>query len=184
MYALVDEENEVNLKLLNLARSGNGVRRFHTLTNVITPETVGHHTAGVIGIIFCLYGQKPPLELVELALYHDSGEYITGDAPATAKWDFPAISEAMDASEAEVLGAVGWMPKFSEEHCHVLKFADLMDLCFKAQSEALCGNQEMKTVLNNGLQAAATLCDEKLADFPNARVFLSMFLKESSVVSE
>jgi 5'-deoxynucleotidase YfbR-like HD superfamily hydrolase len=88
----------MNLKLFNLARSANGVRRYHTVTNVITPETVGHHTSGVIGILFCIYDQEPSLRLIEAALYHDTPEYITGDTPATAKWDFPDLNLALDTA--------------------------------------------------------------------------------------
>lgn len=176
---MAHEESEVNIKLLNLARSGNGVRRYHTVHNPGTVETVGHHTAGVIGILFCLYNQKPPIELIEAALYHDSSECVMGDIPATAKWDFPDMELALEVAEVDIMKAAGYVPKLELEQVFVLKFADLMDLCFKCSQEALAGNREMHAVFHNGLVAAGNLLRENLKEFKNAHDLFNTFLEDT-----
>lgn len=174
----------MNLKLLTLARSANGVKRYHTVTNVLTPETVGHHTCGVIGILFAVYDQKPPLRLIEAALYHDTPEYITGDTPATAKWDFPAISDALTDAEAEVTGSVGYLITLSPTELMALKFADTMDLVMKCRMEAKLGNPEMHAIMLNGIQFMGNLIREQLPEFANVHNLYTAFLQEMQDESE
>jgi len=174
----------MNLKLLTLARSANGVKRYHTVTNVNTPETVGHHTCGVIGILFAIYDQKPPLKLIEAALYHDTPEYVTGDTPATAKWDFPAISDALTDAEAEVTGAVGYLINLLPSELMALKFADIMDLIFKCRMESQLGNREMHAIMLNGIQFTGNLLREQMPEFNNAHNMFTAFLQEMQDESE
>lgn len=169
----------MNVKLLNLARSANGVRRYHTLTNVLTPETVGHHTCGVIGILFAIYDQKPSINLIEAALYHDTPEYITGDTPATAKWDFPSIKMSLDAAELEVTNAVGHVINLTAEEAVALKFADMMDLVFKTTGEARLGNPEMRQIMINGVEYLGEMLRDQMPEFVNAHTLFEEFLKET-----
>jgi 5'-deoxynucleotidase YfbR-like HD superfamily hydrolase len=78
------------------------VRRYHTTGHVSRDETVGHHTANVMAILFYLYDDGPPLLLLKAALHHDATELATGDIPATAKWAHPGLAEALLKAEKEV----------------------------------------------------------------------------------
>lgn len=167
----------MNLPLFQLALNGFGVRRFHTIPHVVTQETVGHHTAGVMAIIFCLYDQDPPLRLVRAALYHDVSEWVTGDIPATAKWDFPALKEASERAEEEVMGAAGLELVLDLEEAHVLKFADMLSLVIKAHDEVLCGNSFMLVVRRNGIEACLSMLHDTLSEFRNAHDLFETLLE-------
>jgi len=154
----------MNHKLLELAHAGFAVRRFHTVPVVVTTETVGHHTASVLAIIFAMYNESPPMALVRAALYHDIAEAITGDIPATAKWDFPALSGNLYAAEAEIAEAAGADFDLPLELAPVLKFADMMSLMYKAKMEVLSGNQGFIPIYENGLRYCTKLLENELRD--------------------
>jgi 5'-deoxynucleotidase YfbR-like HD superfamily hydrolase len=127
------------------------IRRFHTITHVAMEETVGQHTANLINMLIFLYDELPPKVLLR-ALYHDAPELITGDLPAPAKWLSKELSAAIDVMEARVQRDMELfnepMSEFDEA---MLKYADMMDLCFKAVEEISVGNQLFFPLLMRGL---------------------------------
>lgn len=73
------------------------VRRYHTTpTEVI--QTNADHSWGVAVLLVQLH-PDPSKELLIEALLHDTGEYIVGDIPATAKWTSPELKEVAHIAE-------------------------------------------------------------------------------------
>lgn len=163
---------------LNFAHQGFAVRRFHTVPTVHNVETVGHHTAEVIAIIFALYDDTPPVALVRQALYHDAAEAITGDVPATAKWDFPKIKEALDEAEVEIEMAAGGSYALDEGEWAVLKFADMFSLVVKATDELRTNNRYFATVYVNGKEYCEKLLANELVNFLPAHDLFNSYMKE------
>ena len=91
----------------NLYRSG-FVRRYHTHPTLgAHGQTNGHHQWGVAALIVALH-PNPSRELLMAALFHDAGEYLTGDLPYSFKMFFPKVYEAVSREEeaecADMLG--------------------------------------------------------------------------------
>lgn len=139
------------------------VRRYHTVGHVHMEERVGHHTANVIAIIFFLFEDSPPLYLIRHALHHDIPELATGDLPATAKWRNPELAKAAEKVEAEVVEAMGLEDSpLDPLHRDLLKYADMMDLCFKSVEEMALGNEAFSYILFNGLVVCRSLLEGTL----------------------
>jgi 5'-deoxynucleotidase YfbR-like HD superfamily hydrolase len=157
------------LNTLLQSRDGFYVKRFHTV-NLNIPETVGHHTCNVIAILFYLYDNKPPLEVIHIALHHDVPELILGDIPATAKWGHPRLQEAFSEAEklvAENMGLANYQLK--EADAWIIKYADVMDLCFKSIEELATGNAPFANILTNGLKFCASLVEGPLRDHERSK---------------
>jgi 5'-deoxynucleotidase YfbR-like HD superfamily hydrolase len=128
-------------------------------------ERVGHHTANVVAIIFYLFDDHPPLYLVRAALHHDIPELVTGDLPATAKWRHPELAKAAERVEQEVIKEMGLdATEMDPFHRDILKYADMMDLCFKSVEELALGNDAFFQVLFNGLVYVRGLLAGSLAN--------------------
>ena len=139
------------------------VKRYHTVGHVAHEETVGHHTCNVMAILFYLFDDHPPLYLVRHALHHDAAELVTGDIPATAKWRFPDLAKAAEAAEREVSEAASLENTQLESlHRDILKYADIMDLCFKSVEEIASGNLPFSNILSNGVTYARALLEGSL----------------------
>ena len=160
-----DSEAAVDpLNTLLQSRDGFYVKRYHTV-NLNVPETVGHHTCNVIAILFYLYEDKPPLEVIHIALHHDVPELILGDIPATAKWGHPRLQEAFAEAEKLVAANMGLANyQISERDAWIIKYADVMDICFKSIEELASGNAPFSNVLTNGLKFCASLAEGPLRD--------------------
>lgn len=128
------------------------VKRYHTVGYLSREETVGHHTANVLAILFHLFDDAPPLYLIKAALHHDAAELATGDVPATTKWAYPALAELLTKIESEVHERQGLArDPIPEEHAVLLKYADMMDLCFKGLEEMAAGNDVFAPIFSRGL---------------------------------
>ena len=140
--------NEKQWKLLLALRAGNRIRRFHT-EPMAQEETVGHHTAGVLGLLTSIYYPAfPPSHLMVYALMHDTGEQWTGDVPANAKWLNPDLKEVLDATEIAGYKANGLaMPVIDAELQGELKFCDSMDCVLKCTEELAQGNTNALHIL-------------------------------------
>jgi 5'-deoxynucleotidase YfbR-like HD superfamily hydrolase len=129
------------------------IRRFHTIGHIHKEETVGHHTANVLAFLFYLYDDVPPLYLVKACLHHDVAELATGDIPATAKWQHSDLAQVLTRIEHGVKERHNlYSAEIEEPHASLLKFADMLDLCFKSVEELAVGNDPFHVVLFNGLQ--------------------------------
>ena len=151
------------------------VRRYHTVGHVHKEETLGHHTANVVAIIFFLFDDHPPLFLIRHALHHDVPELATGDIPATTKWQHPEIAKSLEAAEAAVIENMGLENTPLEPlHRDLLKFADMMDLCFKSVEELAVGNDAFTHILYNGLVYVRALLADGLKDHVRAHALYRM----------
>jgi 5'-deoxynucleotidase YfbR-like HD superfamily hydrolase len=131
---------------IQMVRSGNKVRRFHTV-DLLVPETVGHHSANVA--LICAYlVEFPSLNLIMAALHHDLTEQWTGDVPATAKWESQKLKDTLTEIENKY-DFCRW--KLTEGDYAILKWADMLDLCYKCVDEMKLGNSTVSPILNRGL---------------------------------
>ena len=151
------------------------VRRYHTVGHVHMEERVGYHTANVMAILFFLFDDHPPLYLLRHALHHDVPELATGDLPATTKWRHPELAKAVEKVEEELIEAMQLENHPLEPlHRDLLKFADMMDLCFKSVEEMSVGNEAFQKILFNGLVYIHGLLEGSLRSWPQAHIMLHL----------
>jgi 5'-deoxynucleotidase YfbR-like HD superfamily hydrolase len=132
--------------MIRYIRDGMRVRRYHTVDMNVT-ETVGHHSANVAMLCQVLHPTCRK-ELLLAALTHDLTEQFTGDIPATAKWDSPALGYALNDLEERHDRFPTDLTVFE---LSVLKQADMLDLCFKCAEEVRMGNGFAATILARGV---------------------------------
>ena len=152
------------------------IRRYHTMMHVSMTETVGHHTCNVIGILFHLYNDNPPIHVIRAALHHDVPEIATGDIPATAKWGSSELRSACDKMEAEMSESLHLTTLTDPAEISMLKFADMMDLCFKSVEEVASGNEPFYQVLTRGLYYILNQLDGPLKSSKEAHGLLARLL--------
>jgi 5'-deoxynucleotidase YfbR-like HD superfamily hydrolase len=144
------------------------VRRYHT-ENVIHDETVGEHTAGVLGLCLVLTNGKATRNLLLHALFHDFGEKYTGDVPFPFKRDHPEIKEKFDAAEDQYLSQANiQLPQITEDEKKIMKAADMFQLCFKAKRELAMGNSLALPILENGVSYL------RMLQWPSGTVFSNL----------
>jgi 5'-deoxynucleotidase YfbR-like HD superfamily hydrolase len=159
----------MDLKTLMYLREANHVKRYHTVAYTAIEDTVGHHTNNVVGLLFFLFDDAPPLGVISNALYHDVLELLTGDIPATAKWTDEQFAAALTKFEDKLAKNLGFpAAKMTDREGYLLKFADIMDLCFKCVDEIMVGNQAYFSVLINGLGFSRHLLKSHLKDHVRA----------------
>lgn len=139
---------------LNLILAGFGVQRWHTNEYVIKRETVGHHTARALALLFYLYDDNPSIKAVKCVLHHDVTEYFTGDTPAQAKWEWPSLKINLERIEDEVArlnNLSDWALEQGEYWA--VKFVDVTDAALKALDEMVAGNVHFAVILARLLAA-------------------------------
>lgn len=139
--------------VLKATRAGNSVTRWHT-RRMHKYETVGEHTANVLAIVFALCGSvSPSPELIGATLLHDTAEQWTGDVPATAKWAMPVLKTHLDELEVRMMTEnMLHMPKINDEEKLILKWADMLDLCYTCLGELEMGNRAISEVFDRGVE--------------------------------
>lgn len=147
-------------------REAFNVRRYHTVGFVAQEDTVGKHTANVVAMLFYMYDDNPPIEVIRYALHHDVPELATGDIPATAKWRSPVLKKALDEIEEGVRERQGLMATLPEADMNMVKFADMMELCFKSVEEMMFGNEAFGIILANGLNFCLGMMQNELKGNP------------------
>lgn len=109
------------------------------------------------GIAYVLTGGMASAELLMLCLLHDGAEQHVGDAPATAKWDYPFFAGALKQAELHALERLAMyahqkvFAEASENDFLILKWADMIDLCLKCIDEIELGNSSMRRILGTGI---------------------------------
>lgn len=159
---------------LMLIRDGFLVRRYHTVGHLVREETVGHHTANVIALLFFLFDDEPPLEVIKYALHHDVAEAITGDVPATAKWEEPALAKVLAEMEKKIHQNNDLSLELPPHLEPIFKFADMADLCLKCVDEMVSGNQFFAEMLGRGMIYLRGLLKGALADHRAAQEVFKM----------
>jgi len=131
-------------------RIGGRVKRWHTI-QTLKEETVAQHTYGVIAMLVDLCNGKPSNKLLMAALFHDIAEQYTGDIPATTKWNYPEIATAVKNAELDIETRMGAVLELTTEEIHLLKAADMLDLCWFCLEERALGNKNVVEVFERGL---------------------------------
>lgn len=124
--------NQDTQKVLTTLEAGE-VLRYHAAPSV-TPETIAQHSWGVAVITLSLMGlpfyshEVRPLTIE--ALGHDTGEYHTGDIPATFKWACPRVKTECEQEEQSFRNSKTVLPVQtldSREHLFIHKAADMLE---------------------------------------------------------
>jgi 5'-deoxynucleotidase YfbR-like HD superfamily hydrolase len=120
------------------------VLRKHTLP-YHRPENLAEHTWGVIHILLSIY-PNAPAELLKVALYHDIGEYRSGDMPGDFKAAHPEVRDVTEAFEEESARRV--LPEHlhssltpTPEDAFLLKICDKIEFAFSCYHEWMLGNR-------------------------------------------
>lgn len=114
------------------------VRRWHTHHDMT--QTNADHSWGMALILILFYEEivmrgdvlvtetNPSSALLQAAIIHDMGEFITGDTPSTAKMRSPELKAALSQAEDDALSEMGMrMPLLTDREVLWLKFADALE---------------------------------------------------------
>lgn len=140
--------------LINLLRTAARVKRLHTVPT-IREQSVGEHTFGVLGILH-LMGVVLNESITLATLLHDVPEAITGDVPAPAKKQWPALDKALLEAEEEIAKDFGFISvyrRLAPNEKRAIQFADSMECALYGYEEALMGNTWMVPVAYAALDA-------------------------------
>ena len=131
------------------------VRRYHTVPQV-GEQTVADHSFGVAVILAQMCPQEILSKgLLTAALLHDLCEDVTGDIPATAKWNYPGLKNVVDRVETDIALRRGITVGLTTTELEWLKAADLLELCLWCQHQLSLGNSYAREILDRGLVALA-----------------------------
>lgn len=125
---------------IELARRAGRVTRYHG-QYLMRPENVAEHTFGVLNILAIMTDGQISSNLLLNALYHDGGEYISGDMFSPVKKQVPGLREVCNAMEKQGTDAtIGKLPELTEWEHKLLKVADNLDGLIKCTEEYRMGN--------------------------------------------
>lgn len=133
-----------------IERQAGAVKRYHTVSTIKT-QTVGEHSFNMCMILYKLV-DEPSANLLKAVLFHDLPEIITGDIPATAKWNFPSLDQVLSAVESVVINENNWDVELTEEEKKILKYADMIELVMFAKDELSLGNSNMRVIFDRGVR--------------------------------
>ena len=143
-------------QLLELIIKGGAVKRYHN--EMVTPQTVGHHSYGVAWLCWILSGQNPSSALLMAAISHDTAEGVVGDVPAPTKRAIPGLKAMLDEYEERAMknAGISLMPLTGTE-VRILKLADVMEGMMFCISERATGNQNAEVIYANFVNYATQL---------------------------
>lgn len=142
--------------ILQLIIKGGAVKRYHN--EMVTPQTVGHHSYGVVWLCWLLTSGKASAALLINANAHDTAEGAVGDVPAPTKRAIPGLKEMLDKYEERALLNAGInLPEITKEEQRILKLADVMEGMMYCIAERATGNQNAEGIYENFQQYAAKL---------------------------
>lgn len=101
------------------------VERFHAVPK-LTGQTIAQHSWGV-SMLVQYFNPECRKELVLAALTHDCAELVTGDVPATTKWDNPELKMTLAMVEDRVERQWGIKFDLDSEEQRLLKLCDAME---------------------------------------------------------
>lgn len=133
-------------------------KRSHVIRTVHT-QNVAEHSHGVALFAAQLYGGKPSANLLLACLYHDLPECVTGDVPATAKWNNEALAVALSEEERQFEADNGLDIELTPTEKVVLKLCDLLDLGYYCVDELLYGNRHVNSMYHNVVAALDRIGD-------------------------
>jgi len=105
------------------------VQRYHSATEITRKQLVSEHAWGVATLVVYLAGKSTTVPLLIEAIGHDSGEILTGDIPAPAKWAHPKFAQMVNNQEEEYRTLHTTLPpqRLEPWEKHVLKLADMLE---------------------------------------------------------
>lgn len=128
------------LERVVLSRRAGRVTRYHG-QYLMRPENIAEHTFGVLNILAIMTNGQLSQALLLNALYHDGGEYISGDMFSPIKRAVPGLREACNELEKQGTDeTIGELPALTEWEYKILKVADNLDGLIKCTEEFRMGN--------------------------------------------
>jgi len=131
-----------------LYRAG-AVERFHTMPTH-QRQTIADHSWGVIMIVLAI-SNDPSVNLIKAAATHDLAESVTGDLPATVKWDEPQLRRELEALEQKFAIKHNIFPHLDKLEEEVLRWADMAELVMFCEGEIRLGNQNLAAIWRRGI---------------------------------
>lgn len=101
------------------------VDRFHAVPN-LTGQTIAQHSWGV-AMLIQYFAPECRKEVVLAALTHDCAELITGDIPATTKWENPELKFTLSMVEDRIERQWGIKFDLNSEEEKLLKLCDALE---------------------------------------------------------
>lgn len=141
-------------KLLKTLDSG-GVMRFHACPKM-RKQRLSDHMWKVALIAQYLLPEISKDALLH-ALTHDSIELVTGDIPATLKWEFPEIKDVLKGIESKYSSAPSTV---SELEKLVIKLADFIDGMLFCDDSYNDGCKEAKIIFDRWTYHLALFLDK------------------------
>lgn len=129
------------------ARRAGNVHRFHCY-DMVHPENVAQHTFNVMNLLMVMTGGTISHRLLEAALLHDQGEYVTGDIPSPIKRMMGGGASVLNSMEEQAIQMihVRGTPDLTEWEHTMLKAADNLDGLLTCVREVKRGNTQMAEV--------------------------------------
>jgi len=155
------------VRLITLYEAGNVVR-FHT-KRVIHRQNLAEHSWGVALTLTHICVPSP--QLLKAALVHDLAESVTGDVPATAKWDSIELRGALADLEGKFEYQHGINVHLTQEEKQLLRWADMFELVLYCSKEVMMGNSAMSEIMRVGIE----YLDALGAPTPEASLLLEQF---------
>jgi 5'-deoxynucleotidase YfbR-like HD superfamily hydrolase len=141
----------MDLGRLKLLRRSGYVKRFHTLPTIGEVQSVSAHSWNVTLLINELFPDAGK-QLLLAAMYHDVAEIIIGDMPATTKWKYPDLAEALAQAEEKVERELNIQFALTEREKIILKMCDMLELVLYSAEQLKLGNDYFEEVLSNGMK--------------------------------
>lgn len=149
---------DTNLQKVALARRAGRVSRFHT-QYLMRPENIAEHTYGVMNLLVMMTGGQLTANLLINALYHDGGEYLSGDVPSPVKKRVEGLRGAInDIEDLGTQATIGDLPPLTEWEYKLLKVADNLDGMLKCIEERAMGNYTIAEGYGDGRSVGGNYC--------------------------
>jgi len=101
-----------------------------------------------------MFDNCPSVALLYAATFHDAAEVRTGDVPADAKFQWPALRHLLDACELQAEMELGIaFQRLLEAERFALKCADMLELLWFCYEQRRLGNQGLDEVWEIGYQS-------------------------------
>lgn len=140
------------------------VTRYHT-RDMIRQQNIAEHSWGVLAIILHI-NPSPSVRLVRAAVHHDLPEFITGDLPATLKWQYPELSEKLEMIENDTYRSLNIIIDITATEALLLKYADMAELLLHCMREYEMGNLLVSDMLEKGSNFLIKQADKIPIDVP------------------
>lgn len=134
---------------LRFLREAGHVTRCHMVPHIGEYDLARHswHAA----VLLMELHPSPTSRLVKYVLYHDVTERWTGDVPATSKWMFPDLAEALTQAEIRLENKLDLIGKrdLSADELKWAKAVDMLELYYWCHDQLAFGNTNVKTLTEN-----------------------------------